>query len=201
MNKLLITLLVAVGISGVAHAAGDKAAGKEKSAVCAACHAADGNSAIANFPKLAGQNDSYLIKQMQDIKSGSRQVVEMTGLLDNLTDQDLADIAAYFSSKTGTVGHAAKDLVAQGEKIYRAGIADKGVAACTACHAPTGQGNAQAGFPAVGGQHAAYIEKQLKAFRVNARNNDPQGMMRDIAAKLSDAEIKAVSSYIQGLSK
>ncbi len=201
MNKLLITLLVAVGISGVAHAAGDKAAGKEKSAVCAACHGADGNSAIANFPKLAAQNERYILKQLNDIKAGNRQVVEMTGLLDNLSDQDLADIAAYYASKAGSVGHAAKDLVEAGEKIYRAGIADKGVAACTACHAPTGAGNAQAGFPAVGGQHAAYVEKQLKSFRNGQRNNDPQGMMRDIATKLSDAEIKAVSSYIQGLGK
>ncbi|EAR62494.1 c-type cytochrome [Neptuniibacter caesariensis] len=201
MNKLLISLLVTIGITGVAHAAGDAAAGKGKTAVCAACHGADGNSAIANFPKLAGQNEKYLIKQMDDIKSGKRPVVEMTGLLDAMSDQDIADIAAYFAKQNGTVGHAAKDLVEQGQKIYRAGIASKGVAACTACHAPTGEGNGQAGFPAIGGQHAAYTEKQLQAFRKGERNNDPQQMMQDIAAKLSDAEMKAVSSYIQGLSK
>lgn len=199
MNKLLISLLVSIGITGVAHAAGDAAAGKTKTAVCAACHGADGNSGMALFPKLAGQNESYLIKQMADIKEGKRAVVEMTGLLDGLSDQDLADIAAYFAKQNGTVGHAAKDLVEQGESIYRAGIAKKGVAACTACHSPTGAGNAQAGFPAVGGQHATYVEKQLKTFRTGERNNDPQKMMQDIAGKLSDAEIKAVSSYIQGL--
>ncbi len=201
MNKLLISLLVTIGITGVAHAAGDAAAGKGKTAVCAACHGADGNSAIANFPKLAGQNEAYLIKQMDEIKSGKRPVVEMTGLLDAMSEQDIADIAAYFAKQNGTVGHAAKDLVEQGQKIYRAGIMSKGVAACTACHTPTGEGMAQAGFPAIGGQHAAYTEKQLMAFRKGERNNDPQGMMQDIAAKLSDAEIKAVSSYIQGLGK
>lgn len=201
MNKLLISLLVTIGITGMAHAAGDATAGKGKTAVCGACHGADGNSPAAMFPKLAGQNEAYLIKQINDIKSGTRPVVEMTGLLDAMTDQDIADIAAYYAKQAGTVGHAAKDLVEQGQKIYRGGIAKKGVAACTACHTPTGEGMAQAGFPAIGGQHAAYTEKQLKMFRNGERNNDPQGMMQDIAAKLSDAEIKAVSSYIQGLGK
>lgn len=201
MNKLLISLLVTIGITGMAHAAGDATAGKGKTAVCGACHGADGNSPAAMFPKLAGQNEAYLIKQINDIKSGTRPVVEMTGLLDAMTDQDIADIAAYYAKQAGTVGHAAKDLVEQGQKVYRGGIAKKGVAACTACHTPTGEGMAQAGFPAIGGQHAAYTEKQLKMFRNGERNNDPQGMMQDIAAKLSDAEIKAVSSYIQGLGK
>ncbi len=199
MNKLLISMLLTLGITGVAHAAGDAAAGKAKTAVCAACHAADGNSAMANFPKLAGQNEKYLLKQMKEIKSGARQVVEMTGMLTNLSDQDLADIAAYFAKQAGSVGHAAADQVEAGQKIYRAGIAAKGVAACTACHSPTGSGNASAAFPAVGGQHAAYVEKQLKMFRNAERDNDPNKMMRDIAAKMSDAEIKAVSQYIQGL--
>ncbi|WP_370277483.1 cytochrome c [Pontibacterium sp.] len=199
MNKLLISMLLTLGITGVAHAAGDAAAGQAKTAVCAACHGADGNSAIANFPKLAGQNEKYLVKQMKDIKNGVRPVVEMTGLLDNLSDQDLADIGAYFAKQGAQIGHAAKDQVEAGQKIYRAGIADKGVAACTACHSPTGAGNASAAFPAVSGQHAAYVEKQLKMFRNAERVNDPNKMMRDIAAKLSDAEIKAVAAYIQGL--
>ncbi len=199
MNKLLIALLVSVGITGVAHAAGDAAAGQSKTALCAGCHGMDGNSAVANFPKLAGQNERYLLKQMQEIKEGSRQVVEMTGMLTNLSDQDMADIAAYFAAKKTQTGAAAADLVEAGEKIYRAGIMAKGVAACTACHSPTGAGNDAAGFPQIGGQHAAYTEKQLKAFRTEERSNDPSRMMRDIAAKLSDKEIQAVSSYIQGL--
>lgn len=199
MNKLLISMLLTLGITGVAHAAGDAAAGQAKAAVCGACHGADGNSAIANFPKLAGQNEKYLVKQMKDIKNGVRPVVEMTGLLDNLSDQDLADLAAFFAKQATQIGHAAKDQVEAGQKIYRAGIAAKGVAACTACHSPTGTGNASAAFPAVSGQHSAYVEKQLKMFRNAERSNDPNNMMRDIAAKLSDAEIKAVSAYIQGL--
>lgn len=192
-------MLLTLGITGVAHAAGDAAAGQAKAAVCGACHGADGNSAIANFPKLAGQNEKYLVKQMKDIKNGVRPVVEMTGLLDNLSDQDLADLAAFFAKQATQIGHAAKDQVEAGQKIYRAGIAAKGVAACTACHSPTGTGNASAAFPAVSGQHSAYVEKQLKMFRNAERSNDPNNMMRDIAAKLSDAEIKAVSAYIQGL--
>ena len=199
MNKLLIALLVSMGISGVAQAAGDAAAGQAKTAVCSACHGADGNSAVGNFPKLAGQNERYLMKQMQEIKAGTRPVVEMTGMLDNLSDQDMQDIAAYFSSKGVQVGSANVDLVEMGQQIYRAGVQQKGVAACTACHSPTGQGNASAGFPQLGGQHADYTIKQLKAFASGARNNDPSGMMQVIAAKLSDAEIEAVASYIQGL--
>ncbi len=199
MNKLLISLLVTFGISGVAHAAGDAAAGKANTAVCAACHSADGNSAVPNFPKLAGQNEAYLLKQLKDIKGGSRQVVEMTGMLGGFSDQDLANIAAYFASQKVQIGQASEELVAAGQQIYRGGLMDKGVAACTACHSPNGTGNASAGFPALSGQHGAYIEKQLMAFRTGARDNDPNGMMRDIAAKLSDADIKAVADYIQGL--
>ncbi len=199
MKKLLISLLVTFGISGVAQAAGNAAAGQANTAVCAGCHNPDGNSAVPGFPKLAGQNEAYLLKQMKDIKGGSRQVVEMTGLLGNFSDQDLADMAAYFASKKVQIGQTSEELVAAGQQIYRAGLMDKGVAACTACHSPTGAGNASAGFPALSGQHAAYVEKQLMAFRNSARDNDPNGMMRDIAAKLSDVDIKAVADYVQGL--
>jgi cytochrome c553 len=199
MNKLLISLLVTFGISGVAQAEGDAAAGKANTAVCAACHSADGNSAVPNFPKLAGQNEAYLLKQLKEIKAGSRQVVEMTGMLNGFSDQDLANIAAFFASQKTQIGQTSQELVESGQLIYRAGLMDKGVAACTACHSPDGTGNASAGFPALSGQHAAYVEKQLMAFRNGARDNDPNGMMRDIAAKLSDTEIKAVADYVQGL--
>ena len=199
MNKILISLLLTIGISGLANAAGDAAAGKGKTAVCAACHNADGNSAIGSFPKLAGQNATYLVKQLNDIKSGARPVVEMTSLLDSLTEQDFEDIAAYFASKKVQGGQVAKDQLELGQQIYRAGLADKGVPACTACHLSNGQGMDAAGYPALSGQHAAYSEKQLTNFRAGTRNNDPQSMMRDIASKLNDAEMKAVSSYLQGL--
>ncbi|WP_432697046.1 c-type cytochrome [Marinobacterium sp. YM272] len=199
MNKILISLLVSLGITGVAHAAGDAAAGQQKVAVCAACHGADGNSPAPNFPKLAGQNENYLLKQLKDIKGGARTVVEMTGMLDAMSEQDLADIAAHFSSQNVQIGQAAADQVVAGEEIYRAGIADKGVAACTACHSPNGKGNNAAGFPALSGQHATYVESSLNKFAAGERNNDPNAMMRDIAVKLNEAEMKAVSQYVQGL--
>ncbi len=199
MNKILISLLVSLGITGVAHAEGDAAAGQQKTAVCAACHSADGNSVAPTFPKLAGQNENYLLKQLKEIKGGVRSVPEMTGLLDALSEQDLADIAAYFANQNVQIGQAAADQVAAGQEIYRAGIADKGVAACTACHSPNGKGNDAAGFPALSGQHAAYIESSLKKFAAGDRNNDPSGMMQDIAVKLNEAEMKAVAQYVQGL--
>ncbi|PID42884.1 MAG: cytochrome c4 [Proteobacteria bacterium] len=201
MKTLLTGLLVLVGMVSAAHAAGgDAAAGGQKIAVCTACHGADGNSMLTSFPKLAGQGQKYLIKQMIDIKAGTRNVVEMTGLLTPLNEQDFADIAAYYSSQKPSGGVAKADLVEKGKGIYRAGNMATGLAACSACHSPTGTGNVSAVFPALAGQHADYIASQLKKFRSGERVNDGESrMMRDIAAKLTDAEILAVSSYIQGL--
>ncbi|MCW3147552.1 cytochrome c4 [Stutzerimonas stutzeri] len=209
MNKVLVSLLLTLGITGMAHAAGDAEAGQGKAAVCGACHGVDGNSPAPNFPKLAGQGERYLLKQMQDIKAGStpgaaegvgRKVLEMTGMLDPLSDQDLADLAAYFASQKPTVGMADPALVKQGEKLFRGGKVDVGMPACTGCHAPNGVGNDLAGFPQLGGQHAAYTAKQLTDFREGNRTNDGDTMiMRGIAAKLSNKDIQALSSYIQGL--
>ena len=199
MNKILIGLMLSLTASTYVYSAGDAAAGKEKSLACGACHGADGNSEIGSFPKLAGQNAKYLIKQMVEIKSGVRNVASMAGQLDDKNEQDIEDLAAYYSSKKILGGKTAADQLELGQKVYRAGIADKQVAACIACHGAKGQGLATAAFPALAGQHAAYTEKQLKDFRVMARNNDPSSMMRDIAARLSDVEIKALASYIQGL--
>ncbi|SEO66223.1 MULTISPECIES: cytochrome c [unclassified Pseudomonas] len=201
MNKLIVSLLLTLGISGVAHAAGDAAAGQAKAAVCGACHGPDGNSMAPNFPKLAGQGERYLTKQLKDIKDGKRVVLEMNGLLTNLNDQDLADMAAYFASQKGSVGAADPNLVARGEALFRGGNLEKGLPACTGCHSPDGKGNAAAGFPHLGGQHAQYVAKQLTDFRKEAdgRTNDGEAMMRTIARKLSDEEIAAVASYIQGL--
>ena len=200
MNKLLVSLLLTLGVTGVAHAAGDATAGQTKAAVCGACHGPDGNSAAPNFPKLAGQGERYLLKQMQDIKGGKRTVVEMTGLLNNLSDQDLADIAAYFASQKGSIGAADPKLVERGEALFRGGNLELGMPACTGCHAPDGRGNDLAGFPQLNGQHAAYVAKQLTDFREGNRTNDGDAMiMRSIAAKLSNKDIEAVSSYIQGL--
>ncbi|MNM92405.1 Cytochrome c4 precursor [compost metagenome] len=200
MNKLLVSLLLTLGLTGVAHAAGDAKAGQAKAAVCGACHGADGNSMAPNFPKLAGQGERYLLKQMHDIKDGKRTVLEMTGLLTNLSDQDLEDIAAYFSSQHMSIGMADPNLVAQGEALFRGGKIADGMPACTGCHSPSGVGNDAAGFPRLGGQHSGYVAKQLTNFREGDRTNDGDAMMmRGIAAKLSNKDIAAISSYIQGL--
>jgi cytochrome c553 len=200
MNKILVSLLLTLGITGLAQAAGDAAAGQGKVAVCGACHGADGNSAAPNFPKLAGQGERYLLKQLNDIKSGARPVVEMTGLLDNLSDQDLADISAYYTSQKMSVGAADPKLVARGEALFRGGKLNEGMPACTGCHSPDGAGLDAAGFPQIGGQHAGYVAKQLTDFREGNRTNDGDSLiMRGIAAKLSNKDIEAVSSFIQGL--
>ncbi|PHX37549.1 cytochrome C [Pseudomonas sp. NZIPFR-PS2] len=207
MNKLIVSLLLTLGITGAAGAAegplkGDATAGQAKAAVCGACHGPDGNSPAPNFPKLAGQGERYLTKQLHDIKDGKRTVLEMTGLLTNLSDQDLADLAAYFASQKGSVGAADPKLVARGEKLFRGGDLEKGLPACTGCHSPNGAGIAAAGFPHLSGQHATYIAKQLTDFRkeeAGRANDGDTAIMRTIARKLSDEDIAAVSSYIQGL--
>lgn len=209
MNKVLVSLLLTLGITGVSHAAGDAAAGQAKAAVCGACHGMDGNSAAPDFPKLAGQGERYLLKQMQDIKVGTapgaaagvgRNVPQMTGMLDPLSDQDLADIAAYFASQKMSIGAADPKLVEAGEALYRGGKLAEGMPACTGCHSPNGEGNAPAAYPRLGGQHAKYVATQLTNFREGLRTNDGDSMiMRSIAAKLSNKDIEAVSSYVQGL--
>jgi len=206
VNGLVTALLIA--IAPVAFAAGNADAGKSKTMVCAACHGADGNSAAPNFPKLAGLGEKYLLKQMKDVRDGERNIVEMTGMLNGLSDQDLADIAAYYDSQTRQLSGAKEEKLALGEKIYRGGNIETGVPACTGCHSPAGNGNAPGGYPALGGQHAAYIAKQLRAFRTAAHDlEDPAGrandgdaaVMRGVAAHMSNQEIDAVANFISGL--
>ncbi len=202
-------VLIAVLLTPFALAEGNADAGKTKTAMCGACHGADGNSAAGSFPKLAGLGEKYLDKQLQDIKSGARPVAEMTGMLGALSDQDIADIAAYYASQTRQLSGSqdnAKQLTL-GEKIYRAGNLETGVPACTGCHSPAGNGNTPAGYPALGGQHAQYIARQLRAFRTGAhdaedptaRNNDEVKVMRSVAARMNDQEIDALANYIAGL--
>jgi len=202
MKNLLISLILSAGLVTVAHA-GDVEAGKAKSATCAACHGADGNSMAPTFPKIAGQGERYLIKQIKDIRDGNRtsgQVASMKPFVTGLSDEDIADLAAYFAAQTPTTGGADEALVELGESIYRGGIASKNVPACLACHGPAGKGVEAAGFPMLAGQHAAYTEAQLTHFSNGERTNDGDSkMMRDIAYRLHEKEIKAVSSYIQGL--
>lgn len=208
MKKLLVIAATCLlfGAAATTLAAGDPAAGKQKATPCAACHNADGNSTNPEWPKLAGQNPKYTTKQLHDFKAGNDPEAKvkrinsiMNGMAAPLSDQDMDDLAAYFASQTMTPGEADKTLVDSGQSIYRGGNLSTGLSACTGCHGPTGAGNPAAGFPALAGQHAQYIETQLKAFRSMERANDPGQMMRNIAMKMSDAEIKAVASYIQGL--
>ena len=199
MKNLLISLIVSAGLMSVAHA-GDAEAGKAKSATCAACHGADGNSLAPTFPRIAGQGERYLIKQIKDIRDGNRQVPAMAPFVAGLSDTDVADLAAYFSAQVPTTGGAKEELVELGQRIYRGGIESKGVPACLACHGPDGKGIEAAGFPRLAGQHDAYTQAQLTAFSMNQRTNDGDTrMMRDIAYRLHTTEIEAVSSYIQGL--
>ncbi len=197
-----------LGLSQFATAAapeGDAAAGKNLAVVCGACHGADGNSPTSAFPKLAGLNSRYLYKQLVDIRDGARPVPTMAGQLDGKTDQQLADLAAYFSSQPRSGGQTDPMLLELGSKIYRSGVAERGVPACTACHSPHGKGNAAAGFPSLAGQHAEYIAAQLKMYRKghedeSGRTNDGDAaIMRTVAFGLSDKEIEAVSSYVSGL--
>ena len=210
MKKAAILFSLAVGWAPSGFTAdailkGDAAAGKNQAVVCSACHGADGNSAVPSFPKLAGQGEKYLVKQLKDIRDGARSVPTMAGQLDGKSDQDLADIAAFYAAQSHSGGQTDPELLALGEKVYRSGVAERKVAACTACHSPTGSGNAPAGFPALAGQHAEYIASQLRAYRkgyedVSGRTNDGDSkIMRTTAFGLSDGEIDAVSSYIAGL--
>ncbi len=198
MKTLLISLMVSVGLMSAAHA-GNIEAGKAKSATCAACHGADGNSLAPAFPKIAGQGEKYFIKQIKDMRDGRRNVPEMTAFVMGLSDEDIADLAAYYGSQAATNGRADEELVELGQRIYRAGIESKGIPACIACHGPTATGYDAAGFPRLAGQHQAYTEKQLHDFSMKRRDNDMNAMMRDIAERMHPTEIEAVSSYLQGL--
>jgi cytochrome c553 len=172
--------------------------------VCAACHAADGNSVAAVNPKLAGQFARYLQKQLDNFKAqGGRKALRenpiMAGMVAGLSDEDMGAVAAYFAAQTLKPAAASdKDLAAQGQKIWRGGIADRGVAACAGCHGPDGAGIPGV-YPRLSGQFPEYLDAQLKLFRAGGRANDPSGMMRGVAARMTDEEIKAVAQYAAGL--
>ncbi len=187
----------AVSMNAMAEAPAKRTAEQIVNTVCAACHGADGNSAITLNPKLAAQHPEYLQKQLMEFKSGKRANAVMSGMAAGLTDDEMAELAAYFSAKKLTLAQAVKNGKGSlGEKIYRAGNATTNVPACAACHGPNGAGIPKQ-FPRLHGQHADYTLAQLKAFRSGERANAP--MMMAIAAKMTDAEMEAVSDYIQGL--
>jgi len=201
-NRFVLTAILSLSaalVSTPAALAADATAGKAKAAACAACHGADGNSPNPEWPSLAGQHATYLVKQLKEFKAGDRSNPLMSPMAAGLSEEDMADIAAYFSSQTPAGGKADPALVNAGEKLYRGGNATTGVAACMGCHGPNGAGNPQANFPGLAGQHAVYTVLQLKAFRSGQRTNDAGKMMQDIAARMTDAEMDAVASYIQGL--
>jgi cytochrome c553 len=204
--KLLAPLMLAAVLAAPALAAQDAKApakpdlaqGETKyTAVCAACHGADGNSAIAANPKLSQQHPEYLVKQLQEFKSGKRNSAVMKGFAAVLSDEDMKNISAWLVSQKAKPGFAKdKDLVALGERIYRGGIPDRQIAACAGCHSPNGAG-IPAQYPRLSGQHADYTSAQLLSFRDGVRKNSVQ--MTQVAAKMNDREIKAVSDYIAGL--
>ena len=203
--KLSIIFISSILLTGAGDAPsvkekGDAATGKQLVSVCSACHGADGNSLAGIWPSLAGQNYKYLLKQLRLVKSGGREIVEMTGQLDNLSDQDLKDISAFYSVQNNVIGQVEKDKLELGRKLYYSGNLEKGVPACTACHSPRGLGNAPAAYPLLSGQQPDYVTKALKDYRSGERSNeDPSKIMITIAYKLDDNEIEALSSFVHGL--
>ena len=184
-----------------AAAVGSVDAGRTKSVTCAACHGVDGNSVTPDWPMLAGQHASYIVRQLQAFKNGERTDVTMKPFADLLSDQDMLDVAAYFAAQTPTPKGADPTLVGLGQQIYRGGVPARGVAACIACHGPDGDGNPLAAYPRVSGQHAAYVTKQLNAYASGDRRTDVElnQMMRNVAGQLFEDEIRALASYVQGL--
>ena len=223
MKKKLLALSIAMlftSTSGILHAEGNISAGKEKAAACVSCHGDNGNSLVSTFPKLAQQHSSYLIKQLQAFKSGTRNNPMMSSIAMGLTDDDMVDIAAYYAAqeistnelpvlddedeKPAATGSEKKTdsnetiqaIIAQGSDLYRNGDLTREVSACIACHGPFGEGNKPAAFPALKSQHADYLIKTLTDFKSGARSNNPENMMHMIAQKMTADEIKAVSYRI-----
>ncbi len=177
--------------------AGDVKSGQEKSAMCVACHGVDGNSPVPMYPKLAGQSANYLTKQLADYKSGERKNPIMAGMVAALSEKDMQDLGAFFAVQAQTAGTGEASEV--GQKLYFGGDAKKGITACVACHGVKGKGMAQAGFPALAGQNADYLKKQLASFRDGSRANDRGNMMGNIAIKLSDSDIDELVKYMSSL--
>lgn len=203
---LCIALVSVASVNAQDSYKGDPEAGKAKNAVCAACHGVDGNSALDINPKIAGQHASYLYKQLSEFKLASqtggkegRNNAVMNGMAAGLSDEDMLDLAAYFASQEMTAGETPEELVEPGAALYRGGDESRGITSCISCHGPRGNGMGLAGFPDISGQHAAYTKSQLELFRSGARANDMNGMMRDIAKRLTDEDIELLSQYVSGL--
>lgn len=201
MRKILAVavLAAALGMSTVARAEGSAEAGRGKSAVCAACHGPDGNSANPEWPSLAGQHPGYMVAQLEAFTDGRRQNPLMSPIAQPLSDEDRKDLSAYYAAQAPAPREADPEHVEQGRKLYVGGDPERGITACIACHGPTGQGNPLARYPAVAGQHARYTAATLKHYASGERSSDPDQIMRSIAARMSAEDIRAVSDYLQGL--
>lgn len=179
--------------------AGSAEAGQAKAATCVACHGLDGNSVNPEWPSIAGQHAEYIVKQLKAFKSGGRTNVLMAPMAATLSDQDMLDLGAYFSAQRAKGLEAEPGKVALGQKLYRGGDQKAQLTACIACHGPGGSGNPAALYPAIKGQHATYVAAQLRAYKRGDRATDQNQMMRNVAALLSDEQIDALASYVQGL--
>jgi cytochrome c553 len=205
MNKKLVALILCFCVASPAIADGivdgDIEAGKDKSVTCGACHGGDGNSVNPVWPSLAGQHATYAVAQLQAFKTGTRSDPLMLGQVMSLSDQDMNNLAVYFESMPAAAKAVADPTtVDRGQRLYRGGDNDNNSAACIACHGPTGRGNPAAAYPSIKGQYATYTATQLRAYASGARQSDgPTKVMRDIASSLSEEDIVAVASYIQGL--
>jgi cytochrome c553 len=205
MKKNLTAVLASMVFAGTAIAdglvEGDADAGKAKSITCAACHGADGNSVNPVWPSIAGQHATYLVEQLQAFKSGTRSEPLMLGQVMMLNDDDMKNLAVYYSGMAAAAKSVSDEsVVDRGERIYRGGDRESSASACIACHGPTGLGNPAAGVPAVKGQYAVYAAAQLRNYASGTRTSDgPTRVMRDIASRLSEEDIVALASYMQGL--
>ena len=193
-----VTIVLATTPASVL-AAGSADAGQAKSAVCAACHGVDGNSINPEWPSLAGQHSNYLAVQIAAFKDNRRENPLMSAQAASLSEEDAQDLAAFYSGQVLASKEADSSAVNRGQKLYRGGDPDRGITACIACHGPNGLGNPMSDYPVIAGQHSAYLASQLRLFASGARRSDPNQMMRSIARNMTEEDIKAVSSYIQGL--
>ena len=203
MKKILTFIIILFTNYSIATAnSGNIQEGKNKALQCAACHMADGNSSVTIWPKIAGQHFGYIYKQLKYFKEGEkgpRYNPIMLGIVDKLSDKDLLDLSAYFSSNKMSSGKALSQHVSLGRKIYHGGNIENNIPACAACHDVRGQGNSAGAVPRLSGQHSDYTVDQLNKYKAGERRTDPNEIMRTIALKMSDEEMKAVSSYIEGL--
>ena len=198
-SQIGVIVLALSGVFSFAANAADAEAGKAKSAICAACHGADGNSSNPMWPSLAGQHASYTYKQLTDFKAGRRVNASMSGMVAGLSDDDMKNLAAYYETQSHKPVAFDGELIEKGESIYRGGITETGVAACMGCHSPSGKGNGPAGWPSLKGQYPEYIVTQLQAFKQGARTNDPGKMMGNLVGRMSEMEMKAVAAYVAGI--